>query len=387
MNISEKKRFSLVFGFLAIVLIPFVSAQYFGFLDFYSLADMYDAYYQWFDLIIYYMIFGSLARLVFEKRFGENEHAVTALYNGVAIFMSLGLVLYESRSGGSLLIAGGRWIFLVALLIAGVGLYSILRALTGWGILRCVLISSLVILFLAYGFRDVSGVKFSETLSNTLQWLFIIVLGGLLIWGTKWAVSGRGNTASTQKIIVEPKKIKRQEDSEKPGDEESSREVIVSTGNLTASVNGLTNLILIITKVLGRAVNKVGQIEDKQGLEETKTRSGLVMKIIPSLRRLESCIPLCVKLKEFIPHIERTDLGLDQRLRICNEVKGLLKEVKNSLKGLKRKRRIIRMIDRYIITYYIGRQFAHTESQVIQAYGISGALLNEVDRLRKELKG
>jgi len=94
------------------------------------------------------------------------------------------------------LLVGGRYIFLIALLIAGAGLYSILRALTGWGFFRCALITSLIILFLVYGLRDVSGINFSETFNDALEWLVVIVAGMFIIFGTIWALRGHNPSNS-----------------------------------------------------------------------------------------------------------------------------------------------------------------------------------------------
>ena len=61
-----KKRYLIILGVLLLT-IQTVRADYFGLP--YSLADVYLTYFEWFDVALYFAIFGSLTRAVFEKRF------------------------------------------------------------------------------------------------------------------------------------------------------------------------------------------------------------------------------------------------------------------------------------------------------------------------------
>lgn len=64
-----------------------------------GLLDIYYGYAQWIDFFVFLLIFLALAKSVFGKQFKEGSKA---LYVGLGIFLALALVIWEVKTGNSL---------------------------------------------------------------------------------------------------------------------------------------------------------------------------------------------------------------------------------------------------------------------------------------------
>ncbi len=481
MLISEKKRISIIISLLTLFLIPLVSAQYFGFLDFYSLADIYQSYFEWFDFAIYYVIFGSLARLVFEKRFGESEAAVTALYNGVGVFLSIGLVLYESRVFGEPLLTAGlmgierSWTLLAVVVIGSIALYSLLRHWTNLNRVTCGILASLPFLIWFYGLRDLPGIGLSTSLKDIFRFILLIAVGIGIIWSLLRVLFGKdwANKISSQDYIsdegidkikeVDPEilqpyeeEIKRLEEkledsegqvkeleekmkevaekmreTESPEEKERLRNVgeklrktwqkLIDEKNwsksrisqiyswakqkykenkerrgqqeverisdkiklINQSVEGLSDMLPRINILLGQAIRLLGQEPRKDELENRGVNTRAIMRIVPRLRKINRT--KYTELKELAPNLGRIDIDINERLKVCDKLKDSLSEILKALKRLRRKRRVLKLIDKEIIRPYIGREYARITLDVRQAHNITKFTLERVEEVKKDL--
>lgn len=109
---------------MLILLIPVVYAYElpFNLTDF---ANMYYSYAEVVDFFIFFVIFASISKLVFEKRFGEGP-ASKGLWIGIGFALSLALVLFEKTQGWSLINLFPAALVVLAV-VALAGLYYILK--------------------------------------------------------------------------------------------------------------------------------------------------------------------------------------------------------------------------------------------------------------------
>ena len=97
---------------LFLLVIPIVSAQIYdyriatGYLGAFNFANIYDNYAVYIDSVIYLLIFLGLGRAVFgatARNEPEKEKAYRLIYIGLALALTIGMLLAESRIGFSLL--------------------------------------------------------------------------------------------------------------------------------------------------------------------------------------------------------------------------------------------------------------------------------------------
>ena len=114
--------------------IPSVSAQfnfgfYFGrpvsYLGVLNFANVYDVYSMYIDAIIFLLIFLGLGKIVFGLREGQEreEPGYKLIYIGLALLMTISLLVLESRMGISILEVAGSWVsaFLIVFLSIATG--------------------------------------------------------------------------------------------------------------------------------------------------------------------------------------------------------------------------------------------------------------------------
>jgi len=125
-----KRRFNLL---LFLASIPIVSAQYFpstyssrgyfGFFPSLNFLDIYSSFGIYIDAVIYMLIFLGLGKMVFGAK--EKEHpGYRSIYIGLALMLTIGLLLFQGTRGFSILELFGPWTvtvlyFLVLAAMAG----------------------------------------------------------------------------------------------------------------------------------------------------------------------------------------------------------------------------------------------------------------------------
>jgi hypothetical protein len=99
-----KNKKAVILLVLILLVIPLVSAYYYGFgswgMRWFQLGDFYYQYQTWIDFFVFLLIFMGLGRSIFGQHYEKAGGA--AVYTGVGIFLSLALVLWEERAGFSL---------------------------------------------------------------------------------------------------------------------------------------------------------------------------------------------------------------------------------------------------------------------------------------------
>ena len=104
----DKKRASIliVWVILIITLIKTVNAESWWYLPYYlptmDIMNFYYTFYGWIDFLIFFMIFASISRVAFEKKFGEDNKGITALYLGLGFMLAFALTMWELNRGLSL---------------------------------------------------------------------------------------------------------------------------------------------------------------------------------------------------------------------------------------------------------------------------------------------
>src|SRR3989344_2958222 len=190
MKKEVNKPYKYLLLFLSFILIiPIAFAQgFFDFLYFTDLSSLYQSGFEWWDFFIYLTIFGSLARIVFEKRFQGNKSA-DLLAVGVATALSLSLVYYEtSVLGQSLIMLGGYPILIVASLLLGLGLFLWVK--NKFGIIGGFIAAILMFLLLPYILRSVPSAQLPDFIENPLTdfgpiLILLLIIGLVLSWAKK----------------------------------------------------------------------------------------------------------------------------------------------------------------------------------------------------------
>lgn len=124
-----KKGLWLIFlGFLLLAFSVKAASYYggggwFDYLGYYSLQDLYEENYAWFDFFIYLLIFGGLAYSIYNRQFpGSGGNAISI---GLGLGLSFGLVMWETAVlGESLFIKWGSTFILLIMVLLGFMLYS-----------------------------------------------------------------------------------------------------------------------------------------------------------------------------------------------------------------------------------------------------------------------
>lgn len=134
--------------------------DFFG-LSFFSFTDLYASYGYIIDAVIFLMIFLGLAQSVFKERFKESR----GLYVGMGLFLSFALLMWEERTGISLLEQFGPVVFVLFVLVVIFLGFRILHKELGFGWLTSFLVVWIVVYFIFV------KTIFSETLLENIKYL------------------------------------------------------------------------------------------------------------------------------------------------------------------------------------------------------------------------
>lgn len=182
--------------------IPAVDAQfnfglYFGrpltFFGYLNFASFYDIYSMYIDALIFLLIFLGLGKVVFgvSAEGTERERGYKLMYIGLALLMTISLLVLESRMGFSILELLGPWTSLILLgflIVATVGMVSAFTS-NKWAITGFSLISALVLFdsFSSYFslLKFFSGFLRSLFEAGWHRLLYLAALLFLVIWVMK----------------------------------------------------------------------------------------------------------------------------------------------------------------------------------------------------------
>lgn len=149
---KSKKRFIFLIALFSLICTLAVSAAYYyygspgygyGGWDWFNLAQLYDVYYEWFDFVIFLVIFIGLGKEVFGEHFKGGARGV---YVGVGFLLALALVWFEEETGFSIIRSLGIYGVLLLGVIVFFVLFGLIKKATGSGIF------SFSILYLAFYF-------------------------------------------------------------------------------------------------------------------------------------------------------------------------------------------------------------------------------------------
>ncbi|MDP4012682.1 MAG: hypothetical protein Q8R00_03710 [Candidatus Nanoarchaeia archaeon] len=173
---------------LFLLSIPLVSAEYYPVLGAVDFGSIYLRFGVFIDAVIYLFIFLGLTKMVFGPKAGEAEdHGKKIMYIGLALFLTLGLLLFQSVSGFSLLEVAGSWtVFLIFLLVI-LSSYSLISSAVEnkWVIAGLTVLLSLIFLEGLATFWSGAGFLESFLRSGIHRWGFLVAVILLLIGGVK----------------------------------------------------------------------------------------------------------------------------------------------------------------------------------------------------------
>ena len=171
-----------IFGY---VYYPFDSFNYARNYNVEGLVNIYNNYSEWFDFAIFLIIFLSLSKVVFGERFKESQW----MYIGIGLFLAFALVLWENRSGFSLLNLFGPFVVALVFLLIIFIFFNFLRH-TGLGLMMSISIGYFIIYIFLWFMGDKLGIfdllryRFNFDLEALLKVLTIpaaIILIGSII--------------------------------------------------------------------------------------------------------------------------------------------------------------------------------------------------------------
>lgn len=179
--------FFIVNDYIAYVYYPGGWGSGWGYGAGFSILDLYDDYHEWFDFFIFFAVFMSLTKMIFKEHFDEGGKA---LYTGLGVLLSLGLLFWERNTGYSILELFGGYAFLLLMLALLFYVFNWVKKASDSGLLGAGIAILLFYIFLGDFFRNViyyplqnvmpySVMGLLETVMNILPVVAVI----MIVWG------------------------------------------------------------------------------------------------------------------------------------------------------------------------------------------------------------
>ncbi len=331
----------VIYLLFLLALVSVASAQYYytdrG-LGSYGLNDIVNLYYTypyWIDFFISFIIFISLGKIVFGGR--GYERGSRGLTIGVALALSFGLIIWESRTGFNL---GDIWWFALLVLVFAVGM-AVYRYFKNIGLsfytlsLIALLLGGVALYFLSdflYGLPTIKNIIYLITgfgVVGCLLWIFRKFSGG---------TEGRERRREERRTIEEERRVARTERrAEKRAEKERIKEErrVARTERRPSFFGGRKE----VSKGRGRGkLKRVGkrkraEREEKKSLRELEPKFRQFSRIIDKLYRLLSTKPN----ESTLHFVEQRMYELLGRMRIFSENPEYFRKVRNKMKILKNK--------------------------------------------------